>query len=1291
MSPRALVPLLLRLAIYYGMLTAAALLVARWLPVARSAASLTRFNELSGAAAAPAGGPLGRPGAALATAIAMIGALALIVPVAWLYIRTKPRARYDASLVHTVIVLPVVVAGIVLIVQDSVALAFSLAGIVAAVRFRNTLRDTKDAVYIFLAIGIGLAAGVQAFTVAYVMSLVYVLVVLALWRFDVGAMPGQLPGLVAATGFQAMSTAERLAARPDAAPARPSAAPRAAGPATFHWDVPDAELVRHLVAEPPAAGLAVGNVERRYWRDVYFDTPDGALRRHGARCLVTFPAAGAKRLTIELDGARFEQTVSGADATAAFAGDGPGIQRLKALADPARFGPSLELEVERATRTLRSRATRFAQCDVAIETVTVRRGERSARWHDVAVLPRRWGKAGAERVARELETRFGLRPTGADRLQRAEAALTAAEGQALAQELRGERELALLAIEHGRLGLERVAGQLRLPLLRGGGEGGCREVLRHLTGSGEGQLRMLGIVPAAADRPALEVWTARQIHRASGGGAGNLQWFTPADVLARVGSPVLRDPRTLGALTVAARSPLLPEWSSTPSGGFAAIADDGDGAPEAVARASRVTLSELRTPVLSEAARDTARPAPEQFLNAELSWLEFNARVLELAEDPRTPPAARLRFVAIFSSNLDQFVMTQLGALKQLAVLQRGGPSPDGLRPQDTLDAVAVRLRPLLGRQARALLALRRDALAPQGINVLKWTELSAAEQTTQRSRWADQILPFVTPKALTRAPGHPFPLVSDRRLALLVALRDRRGSPVHYAHVEVPDHVPRFLRLDEDGGRRFLTIEDWLRGNLDLIYPDREVVSAHAFRLTRSGDLQLDESTTANFLQAIEEELARKHLRPVVRVELERDMPQALQDLLQRELRFEESERDSALGPADVYQAEGLLDPGSLAELATASLPLADYPPFTPRDPFAGAASVFAELDKRDVLVHHPYDSFAASFERFIAEAAADPAVAAIKLVLYRPGGTSVVGDALRAAAAAGKDVSVIVELKARFDEARNIEWARDLERDGIHVVTGLVGLKTHAKLALVVRRAGGRVVRYANVSTGNYNPDSARVYSDVSLFTADPRITTDVHALFNELTGSSRAPRPALRHLLVAPTTLLDGIIGLIDREAAHARAGKPARIRATLNGLADATVVQALYRASQAGVDIDLVVRGICTLRPGVQGLSERIRVTSILGRFLEHARIYHFANGGSDEYYIASADWRPRNLRRRVEVAAPVFDQTARARLDRILTTELADPTSWVLSADGSYERIASEKAGGLGAQDRFVRE
>jgi polyphosphate kinase len=839
------------------------------------------------------------------------------------------------------------------------------------------------------------------------------------------------------------------------------------------------------------------------------------------------------------------------------------------------------------------------------------------------------------------------------------------DGAADAASLR-ERDVAVIAVEHGRVGLCRVGTELRVPVTRGSGEAACREALRQLLGSGEGQLRLLGVVPRSDGRVPLEVWTARRLHR-NCGDVTALQWFAPAELVTRVGSPLLRDPETLAALTVAARSPLLPEWS----GAEFDAAPVGAGAPESMTRASRVTLSELRAAPLPDDAKDPARAAPEHFLNPELSWVEFNGRVLALAEDDSVPLAARVRFLGIFSTNLDQFVMTRVGALKQLIAGGRNAAAADGggLRPQETLDAIGVRLRPLLARQYRIFRELTSE------LGITQWEELTGAHQRSLRARCADEVLPFVIPKALTRAPGHPFPRVGDRRIALLTVLRDRPGSPVHYAVVEIPADLPRFVPVGD--GRRHVLVEHLVRANLDLLCPGREIVGAHVFRFTRSGDLQLDESTTANFLQAIEEELARRQLQPVVRIELESTMPAALQSLLQRELRFEESEGESALEAADVYVSEGIVDLGALREFPGDSL--ADYPAFTPALPFTAGRSVAEQLDAGDVLVYHPADSFTDTVERFIVEAADAPDVQSIKLTLYRPGGPSegAIAEALRRAARSGKDVSVVVELKARFDEARNIAWARTLERDGIHVVTGLVSLKTHAKLALVVRRTpAGGAKRVAHLGSGNYNRDTALVYTDVGLFTADPRITSDVHALFNEFTGSSHAPRVTLEHLLVAPHALLDRVLELIERETAHARAGRPARIRAKLNALSDSTVIQALYRASQAGVTVDLVVRGICTLRPGVPELSERIRVISILGRFLEHARIYHFHNAGDDRYYIGSADWRPRNLRRRVEVMTPVFDAKARTRLDDLLTRELGRRGTgvWVLRPDGEYEPL-----------------
>ena len=982
------------------------------------------------------------------------------------------------------------------------------------------------------------------------------------------------------------------------------------------------------------------------FRDVYCDTADGELRERGARYRLRLTTSGQREPTVWLPGG------TRLEGEAAEVG-------LRGVLDPARLAPWIELDVTRQIRAIQLALVRIPLCRLIADTITVRHGELNARLWELAIE----GPASGVLQGRILRT-FQLRPVGDDVLQRAQAALSDAEAQRAARELRGERELALVAVEHGRLGLCRLGAELRIPVDKGSGEDACRAALRRLVGNGEGQLRLLGVVPPTGERAPLEVWTVRRLH-----GNEALQWFLPAELLDRVGSPLLRDPATLATLTLAARSPLVPEWSGMAFGEI----DGEDFAPESVARQSRVTLSEMRVPVLTSAQADPSRLQPEQFLNPELSWVEFNARVLALAEDPRTPPAARVRFLGIFSTNLDDFTATKIAALQQLAARHRSSPSGDGLRPAETLDALAIRLRPLIARQYRLFDTLLRPSPPNQpALVVTYWPELSVEEQLELRTRFSEAMLPFLSPKALTRAPGHPFPVVSERRVVLLVVLRDQAGSPPHYALVEIPELLPRFHFLPD--GRRVVPSEEIVRGNLDLLYPGRLIVGAHGFRITRSGDLQLDESSAGNFLQAIEDELVRR-TRPIVRIEIEPATPEPLRNLLQRELQLQDSDQDGGAGAPEVYVVPGPLDLGALRDLPTE---LPDYPPFTAREPFAPSRPVAAQIDEHDVLVHHPLDSFSGSFERFITEAADDPDVQAIKLTLYRPGGgASAIGDALRRAAAAGKDVAVIVELKARFDEARNIEWAKSLERDGIHVVTGLVDLKTHAKLALVVARRGTTARRYAHIGSGNYNRDTARVYTDVGLFTADPRITTDVHALFNELTGSSRAPRGGLPQLLVSPADLLDRVLAMIDREAAHARAGRPARIRAKLNGLADATVAQALYRASQAGVDIDLSVRGICTLRPGVPGLSERIRVVSILGRFLEHARIYHFANGGStEEYYIGSADWRPRNLRRRVEVVTPVYDAALRHNLDAILKEELEgsleEKRRWILSADGRYE-------------------
>ena len=1049
----------------------------------------------------------------------------------------------------------------------------------------------------------------------------------------------------------------------------------------LRWQVPSAGRLEELLQASLPLGLRSGPARLTFHRELYFDTPQGDLRRRDIRCRVRFDVEDHRWLTLDARDrvVRCEARVGELEPRDIVLGASEPARRLRAVVDPSRLEPQLELDVERRLRIARFPALPLPQFVFAYDRVAVRGVAATLVFHELALWRRPWALLPLAPVAGAVARRYGLAAAALERAERAAQLRNAPEpaGEGAAGP---RRQVAVLALAHGRMALCRVGTELRLPTDEGGGEDGCRRVLRRSFGHAEGEVRLLGVVPAAEARPAIEVWLARRLRRdLAATPPGAIQWFPPAEIVGRVGSPVLREPVTLAALAVAARSELVPEWSAAPPQSAELPSDDG----------SRMTLSELRVPLLRARALEATAPAPEQFINAHLSSLEFTARVLALAEDPSTPLFERLRFLAIVSTNLDHFFMVEVGALKHAVAAGICDRSPDGLTPVEELDAIAIRLHPLVARQYRAFRNLAQADLVTHGIRLRDWSELEADERTLLDRHFADEIAPLLTPKALTRAPGHPFPRGGDRRLSLAVTLRDEPGGPVHFAAVELPPAPPRFLTL---GGGGAILLETVVRARLATLFPGREVVEAHAFRVTRAGDIQLDELATTSFLQAVAEEVRRRPWGPVVRLEVEHTMPPALRDLLQRELRFEESGLQSALGPSDVYEAHGPLDLGALGELATGEGGSGScYPDFAASDPFAGERSLLDALDHGDVLVHHPYDSFAASFERFIAEAADDPAVAAIKLTLYRPGGPSAIGEALRRAAGAGKDVSVFVELKARFDEQLNIGWAQSLEAAGIHVVTGLATLKTHAKIALVVRRTdGGRRTRcYAHIGSGNYNPDTARSYTDLGLFTADAAIAEDLHRLFNELTGSGRPPQAEFRRLLVAPTNMLDRFVALIAREADHARAGRGGRIRAKLNGLADATVIRALYRASQAGVAVDLVVRGTCMLRPGVPGLSERIRVVSLLGRFLEHGRIYHFANAGAPEYYIGSADWRPRNLRRRVEVITPVHDPAARARLDRILERELTDPTVWTLQSDGSYARLSDPRAPGAG--ERLILE
>ncbi|MCW2779157.1 MAG: ppk [Frankiales bacterium] len=667
-------------------------------------------------------------------------------------------------------------------------------------------------------------------------------------------------------------------------------------------------------------------------------------------------------------------------------------------------------------------------------------------------------------------------------------------------------------------------------------------------------------------------------------------------------------------------------------------------------------------PVVPEALPDG------RFLNREVSWLDFNQRVLELAEDPGAPLLERAKFLAIFASNLDEFFMVRVAGLMRRQKTGLGVRSADGLGTREQLALVAERAGELAGRHARCFRDDVRPALADAGIRVVLWRDLDPAQHAPLHDYFRRQVFPVLTPLAVD--PGHPFPYISGLSLNLAVLVRDPVTASEHFARVKVPNNVARFVRVDgQDGGASWLPLEELIGANLDALFPGLDVTGHHAFRVTRNADLEVEEDRDADLLQALERELARRRFGPVVRLEVGDDMDEEVLDLLVRELE---------ITPADVVTVPGLLDLASLWQLYGVDRPELKDEPFVPAThprlaEGEHAADVFAALREADVLVHHPYDSFATSVQRFVEQAASDPHVLAIKMTLYRTSGDSPIVDALIDAAEAGKQVVVLVEITARFDEQANITWARALERAGCHVVYGLVGLKTHCKTCLVVRQEKGQLRRYAHLGTGNYNPKTARTYEDLGLLTADAEVGTDLTDLFNTLTGYSR--QTAYRTLMVAPHGVRAGLVERIDAEAEHARQGRPAQVRIKANSIVDEKVIDALYRASRAGVPVQLLVRGICTLRPGVPGLSETVRVRSVLGRFLEHSRVMVFGTGERAQVWMGSPDLMHRNLDRRVETLVRVKDPAVQAQLLDLLDRASADDVGrWELRSDGCWDRL-----------------
>ncbi|GAA3751794.1 RNA degradosome polyphosphate kinase [Salinactinospora qingdaonensis] len=657
----------------------------------------------------------------------------------------------------------------------------------------------------------------------------------------------------------------------------------------------------------------------------------------------------------------------------------------------------------------------------------------------------------------------------------------------------------------------------------------------------------------------------------------------------------------------------------------------------------------------------------DRFLDREEGWLRFNQRVLELAEDTDIPLLERTRFLAIFASNLDEFFMVRVAGLKRRLATGVALSSPSGHHPRALLERIAEVTHELMLRHAQCFHESVSPSLVKAGIRIVRWNELSEAERQHMQRFFRRSIYPVLTPFAVD--PAHPFPYISGRSLNLAVTVRDPHTGRRMFARIKVPSVLSRFIDLGED---RFVPVEDVISAHLPQLFEGMEILEHHAFRVTRNADLEVDEDETDDLVQSLENELLRRRFGPLVRLEVEETISESVLEILREELGAEEEE---------IYRVPGPLNLAGLDQIADLDRPELKYSPMVPVEPRSlTQEDFFATLRERELLVQHPYESFATTTERFIAQAATDPKVVAIKQTLYRTSGDSPIVESLIEAARAGKEVVALVEIKARFDERNNIQWSRKLEDAGCHVVYGVVGLKTHCKLALVVRQEeDGDLRRYCHVGTGNYNPKTAKGYEDMGLFSAEREVGEDLSDLFNHLTGVSR--KKHYRRLLVAPHGLRQALMRQIQHEMNNHLQGKPARIRIKVNSLVDEEIIDALYDASRVGVPIDLWVRGSCVLRPGIPELSETIRVRSILGRFLEHSRVFIFENGGEPQVYIGSADLMPRNLDRRVEALIRVVDAGQRMRLVGMMDLAMADSTSsWHMDPDGNWTRFTHDAAG-----------
>lgn len=1036
-------------------------------------------------------------------------------------------------------------------------------------------------------------------------------------------------------------------------------------PWALAYAVADQATLAELRAARLPWGLKSGASERYFHRDLYLDTADGDLERLGMACRLRHYQRHGRELTVTIgltEGSpswanreSVSAMVPQLDVASILAGDSEPARLLQAVVDPARPRVVLELDVDGWRRQASWWPSRTPHCEFAYETVTVRRGNIVVSFQELLVSSRPGFGPGPERIDRSLQHSAALLPVITGRLRHGRDLVRASVVEPIIDDLAGPHRVVVLPLHGDLLGLRNESGRLLALAGPGSGESGCHRLLQAAFGTVQSQLRLLGSIPATEAHPAFTVWLARRIAGIDlATGSESVTWTTLDRLTDVVGTAALDDAVTLAALNLTARSDLMPEQLAWQPGSI--------------------------DKPLKHAVQVQA-PAPTlPYTNPDLSLLAFQERVLALAQDRRMPAPERLRYLAIVGSNIDEFFMVRVAALGR-AVEEHAGPGSDGMLPAAVLDAVRIRARRLTESAYRCLVEDVKPALQEQGIRVCRWVDADAAARAWLQQYFLEQIQPLLTPLAV--GPGNPFPHIASFNLALAVMIRQPSTGARHLATVMLPPTLPRFIPLPEPA--HFIPVEAVVCANVDRLFVGVEVERAHAFRVTRGADIHYDGAPMRDVLQAVEEQVARRPFEPVVRLEVEHNMPLWMRELLLQEFRFEVPGRVSDLGHDDIHEYDwlaGLRTLRSLADRLTV--------PVTRRahSVFAADTPIFGQLDARDCLVHFPYDSFADSAERFLIEAADDPAVEAIKLTLYRTDDGSGIRSALLRAVGTGKAVVVVLEVTARFDEAHNIAWARELRTAGVQVSYGVPHRKTHAKLALVVRRDGEKLRRYSFIGTGNFNSATARLYTDLGLFTADATIGAEINSLFNNLTGL--AADWDQQRLLVAPVGMLPRLLELIAREVAHAQAGRPARLRAKLNGVDDPEVIEALYHASQQGVNVELIVRGICSLQPGIPGVSDRIRVVSILGPLLEHARVIHFGNDGADEYLIGSADWRMRNLRSRMEVYAPVKDAAAMAYLDQLLTRELADVTAWELGAEGVYRRHQQSDEEQLGVQEMLLR-